>query len=106
MPLLASSGASSGFEFGLVLTALGLGFQHGIDWDHIAAITDITSSQEERRQSLLLGTLYAAGHGLVVLLIGTAAIVAGRSPAPSVGHVMNRVGGATLLLLGVYVVDS
>lgn len=29
---------------GLLLTALLLGLRHGIDWDHIAAITDITST--------------------------------------------------------------
>jgi len=28
----------------LLTTALALGFRHGIDWDHIAAITDITST--------------------------------------------------------------
>lgn len=28
----------------LLLTALVLGFRHGIDWDHLAAITDITST--------------------------------------------------------------
>ena len=103
---LWGSAATKGFGIGVLVAALWLGFQHGIDWDHIAAITDITSSQEERRQSLLLGTLYAAGHGLVVLLIETAAIVAGRSLPPSVDDVMTRVVGVTLLLLGVYVVYS
>lgn len=29
---------------GLILTTFVLGLRHGIDWDHIAAITDITSS--------------------------------------------------------------
>jgi high-affinity nickel permease len=28
----------------LLTTALVLGIRHGIDWDHIAAITDITST--------------------------------------------------------------
>jgi high-affinity nickel-transport protein len=39
-PLAAA--ASSGF--GLLVTALLLGIRHGIDWDHIAAIADITST--------------------------------------------------------------
>jgi high-affinity nickel permease len=30
--------------FALLLTALVLGIRHGIDWDHLAAITDITST--------------------------------------------------------------
>ena len=98
--------ATKGFGIGALVAALWLGFQHGIDWDHIAAITDITSSQEDRRQSLLLGTLYAVGHGFVVLLIGSAAILAGRSLPDSVDRVMTRIVGVTLLLLGVYVVVS
>src|SRR2546421_11837413 len=106
MPLLASSGASSGFEFGLVLTALGLGFAHGIDWDHLAAITDITSSQEERRASLLYGTLYALGHALVILVLGGLAILAGEHLPKGIDSVMTRVVGVTLLLLGVYVLYS
>lgn len=37
---------------GLALIVLGfvLGLRHGIDWDHIAAITDITSRQSETRK--------------------------------------------------------
>jgi hypothetical protein len=29
---------------GLIITALTLGFRHGFDWDHLAAITDVTST--------------------------------------------------------------
>jgi high-affinity nickel-transport protein len=102
--VLASSG--KGLGFGLVFLALWFGFQHGIDWDHIAAITDITGSQTDRRESFLYGTLYALGHGLVVLIIGTIAIVAGEKLPESVDNIMTRVVGVTLLLLGVYVVVS
>src|SRR5204863_3113959 len=38
---LQLAGAAS---VGLLITALVLGIRHGIDWDHIAAITDITST--------------------------------------------------------------
>src|SRR3954465_14418046 len=31
-------------DVGILLTGLLLGVRHGIDWDHIAAITDITST--------------------------------------------------------------
>jgi high-affinity nickel-transport protein len=41
----AAEGAASGAAaLGLLGTALVLGIRHGIDWDHIAAITDITST--------------------------------------------------------------
>src|ERR671935_2447970 len=106
MDVLASSAAAKGFGFGIVLTALWLGFQHGIDWDHIAAITDITSSQDDRRESLLFGTLYALGHALVILVLGALAILAGESLPKGINNVMTRVVGVTLLILGVYVFYS
>jgi high-affinity nickel permease len=34
----------TGTGFGLLVTGFLLGFRHGFDWDHIAAITDITST--------------------------------------------------------------
>jgi high-affinity nickel permease len=36
--------AVTGTTGSLLLTALALGLNHGVDWDHIAAITDITST--------------------------------------------------------------
>ena len=36
--------APTAVDLGLLVTALLLGVRHGIDWDHIAAITDITST--------------------------------------------------------------
>ena len=67
----ARSDSDGGFGFGLLLASFWFGFRHGIDWDHIAAITDITSSQEERGRAIGFGTLYVVGHALVVLCLGT-----------------------------------
>ena len=94
------------FGVGLMLTAFGFGFRHGLDWDHIAALTDITGSQEEGRRSMVLATMYAVGHALVVFALGVAAIVAAERLPSSVDGVMQRVVGATLLVLGVYVIVS
>ncbi len=101
-----ASVAEKGFAFGVMVAAFLFGFRHGIDWDHIAAITDITSSQDERRRALLFGTLYALGHALVVFAIGVLAIVAGENVPHSFDDVMTRIVGVTLLILGVYVIVS
>jgi hypothetical protein len=98
--------AEKGFRFGVVVAALGFGFRHGIDWDHIAAITDITSSQDDRRRSVFYGTLYALGHALIVLVLGVIAILVGERLPEGVDEVMTRIVGITLLLLGVYVFVS
>jgi high-affinity nickel-transport protein len=95
--------AGEAFGVGIVVSAFLFGFRHGIDWDHIAAITDITSSQEHRRDSIVFGTIYALGHALVVFLIGTAAVVLGDGLPDSVDTVMERIVGVTLVILGIYV---
>ena len=101
-----SSGSTEAFHIGLVLTAFGFGFRHGIDWDHIAALTDITSSQSNPRRSMRYATLYAVGHGLVVFTLGFVAIVFARRLPASIDATMERVVGATLIALGIYVVYS
>lgn len=93
----------TGFTLALATSAFAFGFRHGIDWDHIAAITDITSSQRTMRVGVRLATLYAAGHAVVVFLIGIVAIVAGEALPDSIDQAMGRVVGVTLIVLGVYV---
>jgi hypothetical protein len=104
--VLAQSASGDGFNFGLLISGLLFGLRHGIDWDHIAAIADITSSQEDRGRALWFGTLYALGHATVVFALGVLAIVAGDLLPASIDEVMGRVVGVTLIALGVYVVVS
>ena len=98
--------ATGGFGFGLLVASFWFGFRHGIDWDHIAAITDITSSQEDRRKAIVFGTLYVAGHALVVFGLGVIAILIGQELPESVDDAMGRIVGITLIALGVYVFVS
>ena len=98
--------SEGGFGFGLLVAAFWFGFRHGIDWDHLAAITDITSSQDDRRRSIVFGTLYVVGHAAVVLAIGTAAILIGQQLPEGVDAWMGRIVGVTLVVLGVYVFVS
>jgi hypothetical protein len=95
-----------GFEFGLLIAAFWFGFRHGIDFDHIAAIADITSSVDDRKRAVWFGTLYAVGHALVVLALGMVAILAGDLIPAGIDEFMTRVVGVTLLVLGVYVIVS
>jgi high-affinity nickel permease len=142
----------------LLTTALVLGIRHGIDWDHIAAIADITSTTtaadaaeelhaeehagprshshshggeeelrahpdeesaasaaralsrdryaREQRRAIALGTLYALGHALVVVLLGLAAVQVGAVLPDWVDPIMGRLVGLTLLALGVWVFAS
>ena len=152
-PALADGGA-------VLVTGLVLGFRHGFDWDHIAAITDITSTTataeageeahaashdlhphvhahggktevavhgrratepapartggllgrerlvREEGRAVILGTLYALGHAVVVLALGLVALQFGALLPDWVDPLMGRVVGLTLLFLGVWVFVS
>jgi high-affinity nickel-transport protein len=164
---------------GVYAAALALGIRHGIDWDHIAAITDITSTaaaiddedeswligepgvmltdeshhsthshthEDEgaplvatgaplpsgtpgaatatltrpltgvgvltaslppsQKQALWLGSLYAIGHGAVVVILGVIAILAAEVLPDWVDPVMEKLVGATLLFLAAYLFYS
>lgn len=183
-----------GGSIGVVAAALALGIRHGIDWDHIAAITDITSTTAathgsderwltgepavmltdeshhslaadppgvdaitkaqtlvrepepvragvaasragssppiaaarttrphlgatpragalsalvtEHRRALLLGSLYALGHGSVVIVLGLLAILAREFLPGWIDPIMERVVGITLLFLAAYLFYS
>src|SRR5690349_19057604 len=161
--LLATATSPAGL--GVLVTGLALGIRHGIDWDHIAAITDITSTtaaaasaeaahEEQHRsvsghhhghgghhelhahdagpgaatlapamrapraaaaatalpwrgirvgreqvEAIQLGTLYALGHGVVVIALGLAALAFGAILPDWVDPIMGRVVGLTLLAL-------
>jgi cytochrome c biogenesis protein CcdA len=101
-----ATAASETFGLGVVLSAFFFGFRHGIDWDHIAAISDIAGSQDDRRSAMFFGTLYASGHALVVFAIGSAAILIGERLPESIDDVMERIVGVTLVVLGVFVFYS
>jgi high-affinity nickel-transport protein len=96
----------AGLEIGLVATALALGFRHGFDWDHLAALSDIAASQQSRRRSMTLATLYALGHAAVAFAIGAAVILASAHLPESIGEVMERLVGVTLIALGAWVILS
>lgn len=83
--------------------ALLFGFRHGFDWDHLAALSDLTGSQPTARRSMWLATLYALGHACMVLLLGVAAILFAEQVPVSVDRVMERVVGVTLLTLGSWI---
>ncbi len=91
-------------SIGLLLTALGLGLRHGIDWDHIAAIADLSGNAENRRKGFVLSMAYALGHGAVVFLLGTAAIAFGLAIPDGLDEIMGRIVGITLILLGVWII--
>jgi high-affinity nickel permease len=96
---------SSTLELALLSCAL-LGLRHGFDYDHLAAISDITSVQRTWREGMRLGLLYALGHALTVALLGTAVILLHLSLPHNMDAIGERLVGATLIILAIYVLFS
>src|ERR1700716_2347806 len=86
-----------------LLSAAILGFRHGFDYDHIAAISDITSVQITRRRGMQLGLLYALGHAAVVGALGSAVILFELSLPHGLDRIAEPLLVLSLLILGVNV---
>jgi high-affinity nickel-transport protein len=89
-----------------LLSAIVLGFRHGFDYDHIAAISDITSVEPSRSRGMRMGLVYVLGHASTVASLGGAVILFQRSLPPRIDTWAERAVGLTLLLLGVYVLGT
>ncbi|MFT4114749.1 hypothetical protein [Silvibacterium sp.] len=83
-----------------------LGLRHGFDYDHLAAISDITAVQKNWKQGMRLGVTYALGHALTVVVLG-ALVVMLHIPLPAkLDNWTERLIGATLIVLGIGVVAN
>lgn len=89
-----------------LLSAAMLGFRHGFDYDHIAAISDITSVQTSGRRAMRLGLIYAIGHAATVAVLGSLVVFFQLSLPHGIDRIAERLVGVTLLVLGIYVLGS
>lgn len=83
-----------------------LGFRHGLDYDHIAAISDIGSVQSRARDAMKYGLLYVVGHAATIAILGGAAVAFRVALPPASDRWAERLVGITLLLLGFYVLGT
>lgn len=83
-----------------------LGLRHGLDYDHIAAITDISSVQSRPSDAMRFGLLYVGGHAATVAALGTMAIAFRLTLPAASDRWAERLVGITLLLLGIYVMGT
>jgi high-affinity nickel permease len=94
-------------DLGLALTAaLVMGLRHGIDYDHIAAISDLSRLESSPRRAMRLGMYYVLGHAATVSLLAAAVIFFQRSLPAGLDRWTERLVGVTLLILGIYVLAT
>jgi high-affinity nickel-transport protein len=83
-----------------------LGLRHGFDYDHLAAISDITAVQRSWKEGMRLGVTYALGHAFTVVALGAMVILL-HIPLPArLDAWTERLIGATLIVLGIGVATS
>jgi hypothetical protein len=95
----------SGLAAAIAAAAL-LGFRHGIDYDHVAAIADLTGSARRPAQAVGLAITYGLGHAAIVTLLGGIAIAFGAVLPRGADRIVESAVGCTLVVLGTYVLSA
>ena len=93
---------STSLVAGLTAAAL-LGARHGMDCDHIAALSDLVSMEKRMGRSVRLGLAYIAGHSLVIAMLGSAAIYSQVALAATVDRYVEHVVGFSLVAFSLYI---
>src|SRR5262245_59669802 len=93
----------------LAVSALSLGFLHGLGADHLMAIAalSVDSSGERRdRRAIRTAVGFAAGHALVLAFGAVAAVTLGLLVPAAISAGAERVGGGMLVAIGLFGVFS
>ncbi|UUZ92919.1 hypothetical protein LJK87_48045 [Paenibacillus sp. P25] len=79
-----------------------MGFRHGFDTDHVAAIADLVGAESGNKagRQVKLGLMYVLGHGLIVLMLGMLAVFTGSRPPEPVLEALESLVGVSLVVLG------
>ena len=98
---------TSAVPLALAGTSFALGARHGLDWDHIAAITDLTAPRKDDedtrragRRGLGLSFWYCLGHGLVLAVLGALVLALGIGLPAGMDVAFEHLVGITLVSLG------
>ena len=85
----------------ILLVSLLLGLRHASDPDHLAAVTTLIASEEERKRAHkagLMGFLWGLGHGTTLVILGLPLVLFGR-------YLPEPVQQAAETLIGVIIVS-
>ena len=83
-----------------LVAALLLGLRHGAEPAHLAAVAALVGLGTSPRRSLAAVLAYALAHGIVIALLAGLAIAIGTVAGDEALALLERAGGATLMLFG------
>jgi cytochrome c biogenesis protein CcdA len=83
----------------VLLVSLLLGLRHASDPDHLAAVTTLMASEEQKRirKATFMGLLWGLGHGTTLVLIGLPLVLLGQ-------YLPERIQQAAEVTIGVIIV--
>ena len=91
----------------LLISALGLGFLHGLGGDHLMAIATLSidgardrSAAVRRGEAIAIASRFALGHALLLGLGAGAIVLVGWSIPPHVERGGEMLGGGLLIIMG------
>ena len=87
-----------------MLISLLLGLRHASDPDHLAAVTTLIASEEERKQAHkagLMGLLWGLGHGTTLVVLGLPLVLFNRFLPEPVQVIAETLIGAIIVFLAV-----
>jgi len=88
----------------ILLVSLLLGLRHASDPDHLAAVTTLIASEEERhrvRKAGTMGLLWGLGHGTTLVLIGLPLVLLNQYLPEIVAKIAEFAIGCIIVLLAV-----
>ena len=88
----------------ILLVSVFLGLRHASDPDHLAAVTTLITSEEERhqvRKAGIMGFLWGLGHGTTLVLIGLPLVLLNQYLPEVVGKIAEVAIGCIIVLLAV-----
>jgi cytochrome c biogenesis protein CcdA len=88
----------------ILLVSVLLGLRHASDPDHLAALTTLLASEEERhqvRKAGIMGFLWGLGHGTTLVLIGLPLVLLNQYLPEVVGKIAEVAIGCIIVLLAI-----
>jgi len=88
----------------ILIVSVLLGLRHASDPDHLAAVTTLIASEEERhrtRKAGIMGFLWGLGHGTTLVLIGLPLVLLNQYLPEIVGKIAEVAIGCIIVLLAI-----
>lgn len=96
----------SGTDMAILSPAFWLGLLHALDADHVMAVSGLSSMRAAFRDTLRFCGRWALGHGLSLMLIGTAVLGLGMAMPDGLSQVAEQLVGVVLIGIGAYVIQD